>query len=85
MRCFKVEISFLSFQGQATVSGILGAGLWLVMATVLSAMKVLVLGPDVKLFLLMSSILPPLRKVLLRAEITPVTLNSKISAFACLV
>lgn len=55
MRCVKVENSLLSFQGQATVAGISGTELWLVMATVPSAMKLLVLGPDVKLFLLDAS------------------------------
>lgn len=67
------------------MAGTLGTGLWLVMVTVPSAVKVLVLAPDVKLFLLDASRPSSLRKEPLRAVITPVTLNSKVSTFACLV
>ncbi|KAK2539883.1 hypothetical protein Q9233_001587 [Columba guinea] len=50
-----IDINLLGFWGLAAVAGTLGTRLWLVMVTVHSAMKVLVLAPDVKLFLLDAS------------------------------
>lgn len=46
------DIDLLGFWGLAAVAGTSGTGLWLVTATVPSAMKVLAMVPDVKLFLL---------------------------------
>lgn len=55
MRCLMIDTNLLGFWGLAAVAGTLGTRLWLVMVTVHSAMKVLVLAPDVKLFLLDAS------------------------------
>lgn len=51
-RCLMTDIDLLGFWGLAAVAGTSGTGLWLVTATVPSAMKVLAMVPDVKLFLL---------------------------------
>lgn len=66
IRCLMIDINPLGFWRPVAVP---------------SAMKVLLLALDVKLFLLDASSLSPLRKEPLQAEITPVTLNCRTATF----